>query len=204
MSRTSLLSGPAKCSLEAHERAERRVIMARIFTNRKSGFIQRSGQMRRETLWISIVRAETTLAASATAAITRNLNAAALALRPFTIVRTRGRLLVMSDQVAASESYVGSIGYSVVSDQAIAVGVTAVPTPATDLASDKFFVLESWPGRAILNGTSWFMDATPQVFDSKAMRKVEEGSDIAFVSEAGIGGNGALVVDVGRLLVKLH
>ena len=69
-----------------------------------------------------------------------SLNAAALALRPFTIVRTRFLVSVVTDQVAADELVLGALGMAVVSDQAVAIGVTAVPTPITDMGSDLWFV----------------------------------------------------------------
>jgi len=40
--------------------------------------------------------------------------------------------------------------------------------------------------------------------DSKAMRKVAEGSDIAITLEAGLTGSGCVVQLMGRFLVKLH
>ena len=53
-------------------------------------------------------------------------------------------------------------------------------------------------------GTAISADNTPKKIDSKAMRKVDIGQDIALVVEAGIGGNGCVVETVGRMLVKLH
>ncbi len=178
--------------------------MARIFTNRKSGFIQRGGAMRRESLWIGVGRTQTTVAASATAALIGVFNAAALALRPFTIVRVRGVWLAHSDQSAASESFQGNLGYAIVSDQASAVGVTAVPTPATDLGSDMFFVHDMWPGLFDLVGSSHLSEIRPREYDSKAMRKVNDDQDLAITIEAGIGDQGCVIDNAARILVKLH
>ena len=63
----------------------------------------RGGRSVRETMWISLDETQTTLASANSAALILVLNAAGLALRPFTIIRTRGTLLVRSDQLAASE-----------------------------------------------------------------------------------------------------
>ena len=112
--------------------------------------------------------------------------------------------LVGSDQSAATELFMGNFGAAVVSDQAVAVGVTAVPTPATDRGSDLFFLLETWPGSVSLIGTSWSENHTPREIDSKAMRKVEGDQDIVFTAEAGLTGNGLTMQAVGRLLIKLH
>ena len=54
--------------------------------------------------------------------------------------------MVESDQSAATELFIGNLGLAVVSDQATAVGVTAVPTPATDRGSDLWFLIEEGPG----------------------------------------------------------
>jgi len=77
--------------------------MARIFTSRKSGFIQRAGRMRRETVWLFDTSGVIGLAAGANPVLVGSLNASALALRPFTIVRSRGFVYVGSDQEAADE-----------------------------------------------------------------------------------------------------
>ncbi len=178
--------------------------MARIPTSRKSGFVLRSGVMRRETVWFQFPFATVSLAASATAGLLYSLNAAALALEPFTIVRSRFRLRVISDQSAATETFIGNFGFAVVSDQATAIGITAVPTPATDQGSDLWFVLESWIGRFQLIGTDVTSNIADREMDSKAMRKVDIGQDVVGTAEAGIGGSGCVVSTVGRMLVKLH
>ena len=119
--------------------------MANIRTAGKSGFIMRSGGRKRETIWFGGAPFSAAVATTGVNLVT-SLNAAALALRPFTIVRTRGVLRFSSDQEAATESWGGSFGMAVVSDQASAVGVTAVPTPTTENSSDLWFVYEFAPG----------------------------------------------------------
>ncbi len=113
--------------------------MANIRSNRKSGFILRSGVMRRETLWLSVDATRTIVTAVGGTLVT-SYGAGALALRPFTIVRTRLLIFVQSDQAAAVEATFGAYGQAVVSDQVSAIGITAVPTPVTDLASDLWYV----------------------------------------------------------------
>jgi len=178
--------------------------VSNITVGRKSGFVRRGGVMRRETVWFQYPRASATLTASAQVAVMHSLNTAALALRPFTVVRTRGVWLCLSDQSAATEFYQGNFGYAVVSDQAIAIGVSAVPTPATDLGSDLWFVHEMWPGTFELVGTSITSEYRPREIDSKAMRKVDIGQDVVTVVEAGLGGTGCRIDFAGRQLVKLH
>ena len=178
--------------------------MARLSLNRKSGFIQRGGVMRRESLWIADPFTTTGLTASATAALVSSLSAGTLDLRPFTVVRTRGVWKTRSDQSAASETYIGNLGFCVVTDQAIAVGVSACPTPATEQFSDAWFMIEQWIGRFELVGTAIQENTVSRPFDSRAMRKVEDGFDIGILVEAGIGGSGCIVEQTGRMLLKLH
>ncbi len=180
--------------------------MANIIVRRKSGFIRRSGGMRRQSVWIPITPTDTTLAAASTAVLFAGLSTAALALRPFTIVRTRGIFWVRSDQLGASEDYMASLGAAVVSDQALAIGVTAVPTPETDRGSDLFFLYESAAqGITIFSsvGHSGFEGNFLQ-FDSRAMRKVNEDEDVAMSIETAPISAGAQVLKAGRMLLKLH
>ncbi len=160
--------------------------------------------MRRETLWGFLSTAETTLGGAPTAAVVNSLNAAGLALRPFTVVRVRGVLQVRSDQVASIETYGVDFGMAVVSDQAVAIGVTAVPTPLTDKGSDLWFVYEQMFGTQTGNANTGNVQQVgfSKEFDSRAMRKVEEGQDVIAVVENEI--NGVIVVSSGRFLIKLH
>ncbi len=162
---------------------------------------------RRETAWFSI----SPIAAVVTTGggtLMATLNAAADALRPFTIVRTHLEILFTSDQSIAAETFGAAIGFAVVSDQASAIGVTAIPTPITDLGSDLFFV------HKVLWGDFLFKDATGiqgnagQIYsvDSKAMRKINEDQDLVIVTESmgSVLGDGSVVSICGRFLVKLH
>ncbi len=181
--------------------------MANIRTARRSGFITRGGVNVRQTLWIGQKVAQANLAAASTAVFFGSFNAAALALRPFTIVRTRGVWHVQSDQAAADERYQLALGFSVITDQASAIGVTAVPTPATDVSSDAFFLYETIQGSYEFGaGVTAEMDSwgITKDFDSKAMRKVEEGFDLAAVAETFDTSAGAKLDVSFRLLVKLH
>ena len=99
----------------------------------------RGGVARRESSWFFFAPAQTTFTATG-GTLVYTFNAAALALRPFTIVRTHFYVAIESDQIVASEIEVGGWSMGVVTEQATAVGVSAVPTPITDLGSDEFFV----------------------------------------------------------------
>ena len=179
--------------------------MANVIVGRKSGFIQRSGRMRRETIWIGIVETNTVLAAASNVVLFGGLSAGGLALRPFTVVRTRLLLNVKSDQRAVSENYSAALGISVVTEQAQAAGVGSVPTPYAELDSDVFFFWEQVAGQISVTSDIGVLEAGHSRYgDSKAMRKVEDGQDLATTIEASAVSNGVTVFKAGRLLAKLH
>ncbi len=112
---------------------------------------------------------------------------------------------VHSDSVAASEFYDAAYGQAKISEQAAAIGVTAMPTPDLDVESDLWFVYERQMG------FEQFFDATGSTthgetfrFDSKAMRKVEDGEQLASVVEAGSLSLGFTFTVQFRQLIKLH
>ena len=168
-------------------------------------YIHRNLKSRRETLWIGGSESDDGIGAAA-AVLVAGFNAAALALRPFTIVRTRGVISVRSDQVSAGENQFVQYGMSVVSDQAFAIGVTAVPTPFTDQGSDLFFVHEMIANRfEFITGVGFYsVGNRAHYFDSKAMRKVNDDESLAVVKETTTASLGASVYDSFRMLVKLH
>jgi len=182
--------------------------MPNIYRSRKSGFVPRSGGRKRETQWLELPTISFVLAAANTPALLLALTTAEKALRPFTIIRTRGTFLTISDQTSATEYYDTAIGGCVVSDQAVAIGVTAVPTPTTDRASDLWFLYEETKGLFdFATGIGFQENMGPgsmQSFDSRAMRKVEEGQDVIIVGENSGESGGATTRLSGRMLIKLH
>ncbi len=158
-------------------------------------------RQRRLTTWFQFQPAEVTLAAASTGAILFSLNAAALALRPFTIVRSRFLWSIRSDQAAAIELQSVGLGMAVVSDEAATVGVTAVPTPITEMASSLWFVHDLQYSDES-NLTDRTRPQSVREVDSKAMRKVEVGQDIIIVLETSAVSSGAIVQVGGRLLIK--
>ncbi len=164
----------------------------------------RAGKTRRETMWLPGALASTTIAGVSTAVLVGSLNAAALALRPFTIVRVRGRLHMRSDQLIASENWGASYGLAVVSEQASAIGVTAIPTPDTDRGSDLFFVYEEYHGRLERTANGLLEGGFGWGFDSKAMRKVYDDQDLVTVVETSAIDSSCVLLDAFRFLIKLH
>ena len=159
---------------------------------------------KRLTSWFQFAPTDVTMTASGGTVIF-SLNAAALALRPFTVVRTRFEIQVGSDQAAAIEKQVVGVGIAVVSDQAAAIGVTAVPTPITDIGSDLWFMHQLVYGDES-SLTDRTRSSTRVSVDSKAMRKVDIGQDLVVVAEisTAAGDSGAIVIVGGRMLVKVN
>jgi len=72
----------------------------------------------------------------------------------------------------------------VVTNNALAVGITAVPGPVTDVADDGWFVYQPFLYETIeLTAVGSRLGNAPLMFDSKAKRRVGEGSVIALVVE---------------------
>ncbi len=174
--------------------------MARQFTRSRG----RLGSPRKTT-WFSIdVDSE---ANDGSASISHSMTAVELAKRPFTVIRTYLQVKLSSDQSAASETQVAGIGLCVVSDQAAAIGVTAVPTPLTDLESDLWFVHQVMMNEFLFATGVAFISGVGEQYsiDSKAMRKVNDDEQILIVQEgSNVVGNGLITVTGGRLLIKEH
>ncbi len=99
-----------------------------------------------------------------------------------TVRRTRGVMHMESDQVAAVENQLAAMGAVVISDLALAAGAASIPGPVTDSQDDGWFVwMPMLSSQSV--ATTFHANAIPWMFDSKAMRKVEEGFSIAFMVE---------------------
>ena len=160
----------------------------------------------RSTLWASQGVTITNLAVASTAVLILAPGALLQAYRPYTIIRTVGFFGIRTDQVSADESFDCAIGQCVVQDEAAAIGVTAVPTPFTDLDSDAWFQHQILMGRFDTLSQIGYqpnMLVSTQI-ESKAMRKVEEGQSQIVVVENSSLSLGVTVHHAGRFLIKLH
>ncbi len=173
------------------------------FRRARGGHAVISSRPRRLTEWLARDGQVASVAMSAnTVVLDATLDAAEKAKLPFTVVRTIGRLFVISDQAAGAEDQVGAIGALVVTDTASALGVTAIPDPVTDGDSDVWFLFKHFSGSSSGINTGrmgWGVD-----FDSRAMRKVQEGEDIAFVITNQSTSFGLRYWWQVRMLIKLH
>jgi len=167
----------------------------------RHGFGRPARRSGRKSVWLQFAFQSTTNVGNGSSIIF-SLNAAALALRPFTIVRSHFDFYLHSDQAAAAENQVALWGAAVVSDQAAAVGITAVPTPNTELGSSLWFAIRGMFANAT-NLTDVTNGGQKYSLDSKAMRKVEVGQDVVLVEE-NPSSSGYILRMVGRILVKTN
>jgi len=133
------------------------------------------------------------------------LNAAALALRPFTIVRTRILIHFNSDQTGAAEFTQAVYSEQVVTDSASAAGIASVPTPITEANADFHVYQPLFQKFIFISGVGVQQTGHEQTFmvDSKAMRKVGIDDDLVSVVELR-SATGAEISVEGRILIKLH
>ena len=156
-----------------------------------------------ETTWIGAGIAATAVAGSVKTQISV-LSAGALALRPFTVMRTRLTILFESDQIAVSERSAGGFGAIVVNDVASALGITAIPGPISD-DNSPWFVYQGMLSSLLFGDATGFIavGGIQYEIDSKAMRKVGSNEDINFIFENRTT-KGAIVSIEGRMLLKFH
>jgi len=164
------------------------------------------GSSRRSTSWLDIEPVFNAFS-SGLAAITHVMTAAELARRPFTVVRSFIHAHIVTDQTAADEEQFGAIGICIVSSQAAAIGVTAVPTPVIDAASD-LWLMHHWISASMTQASSIGFDAASgQAYElaSKAMRKCNDDQEIIIVAESSaVISEGFLLSEAGRILIKDH
>ena len=158
-------------------------------------------------MWIGAGVGSSTVNPS-TLTLLATLSGGALLLRPFTILRSRIVLYYRSDQIAATETPLGTFANIVVTDTAAALGVTALPNPSGIDGDPEASWFVHQPVNAMIKvstavgfvGSDFGIEYT---VDSKAMRKVGPDDDIAtlFDQQTGVG---AEITTSGRRLIQLH
>ncbi len=123
-----------------------------------------------------------------------------------TVVRIRGFVeLLINQMVAVTDGFTGALGIGIATTAAIGVGVTAVPTPITEVEWEGWL----WHQFFSLHATEIDSVNTAQVrqtfmIDSKAMRKLETQDAIYAAIEVTETGSSNMVVRLGsRMLLKL-
>jgi len=145
---------------------------------RRTGGFQRSSGGK--TDWARVVPINSVIVAAGTKAL---LNIIVLANPGImeTIRRTRGVLAVSSDQFGIFESMSGAVGMMVVNDLALAAGAASIPGPVTDQSDDGWFMWQPFVQMGDQNDSA--IGSVKYDFDSKAMRKVEDGFGVAVMVE---------------------
>ncbi len=160
----------------------------------------RRGSRRHNNAWLGLVSSgPTTLAAnSVVLAGTIVLSNSQI---DETVLRVVGGISIASDS-AAVEEQVGAVGLIVVSNAAIAIGVTAIPLPGTDADDDGWFchtLFQQTSSRAVEGG----QNSNMYNFSSKAKRVVEDGTGIAIVVQNGHATHGLNFTLQFRILTRI-
>ncbi len=166
----------------------------------------RQGQ-RRQTDWgASADITGTTALAAASVILDQSFTDASLNFtQPGTIIRTRGELWVKSDQLVATEEPFGAMGMVVVEDRARVAGAASLPFPIADAGSDSWFVHQFFQAGIAVSSAIGILDPWSRYsFDSKAMRKIEDGQAIVIMLENAHATHGAVFLLHFRILFKLH
>ncbi len=151
---------------------------------RFSGRTSRAPRIRASTDWVRIGNA----APTTVAALSKVLLAFVTPNLPnVTVRRTRGRIVVLSDQTATVESQLGAVGFVKVNDLALAAGAASIPGPVTDENDEGWYVWEPIIAVSAFTaggsaGGQWAAGAAFE-FDSKAMRKMPLGYNTAVMVE---------------------
>ena len=173
--------------------------MARPGFRRGSGAVR---SQRRLTQWFGSadISAPVSLAAGA-AVLDQSL---VFITEPITVIRTRGIITVSSDISTQSESPFGALGMAVVSEEALAIGVTAMPTPISNSSSDLFFLHQYFAAPQDSGSDIGFANISQTfAFDSKAMRKISPDENLVVTVENASGVHGLEFILQFRTLIKL-
>ena len=126
-----------------------------------------------------------------------------------TIVRIRGMMsLTLTVATAIGDGFVGASGICLVSDEATAIGATAVPGPISEADWDGWMWHQFWDVRAvtatIADGVNAHGASKVLEIDSKAMRKLPDGWTLIGVTEVVESGTASVEIQAKtRMLFKV-
>ena len=119
-----------------------------------------------------------------------------------TILRTVGVLSVVSDQAAAVEDQMGAFGMIIVTENARAIGVTAMPDPVTDAGDDGWFVYQSFAQKTNAGGAD---PSKTYMLNSKAKRIIQgTGVNIALMVKNAHATHGLQYAILIRILAQVR
>jgi len=156
---------------------------------------------RRQTTWIGPADQGYITIGAGAKVIIASFDPAANGMNKPTVVRTRGMVSV-NPVIAGDAQIVGAYGIGIVSDEAFAAGVAAVPGPINDADWGGWFVWRSFAfTQAQLDATGSLIQSVQMDVDSKAMRKMSTNETVVLVAESQAVG---FEISMGlRLLFKL-
>ncbi len=126
-----------------------------------------------------------------------------------TLVRIRGFIrVILTAAAAAGDGFFGAFGIGLVTDEAFAAGVTAVPLPLSDDGAELWMVHQYFDIRSVTatlsDGVNGFSVSKTFEIDSKAMRKEPVGMTLYGATEVTESGTAVIEVQAHtRTLVKL-
>ena len=165
----------------------------------RRGFVPRARKVVNYT-WTGFFTPTTVTVAPASKALIGTFTSPAGAQFDQTVVRTRARLLVTSNQTSVIEDQVGGLGLIKVTDIALGVGAASIPGPLTDIADDGWFVYQGIVSRGLLAG-----NANPMYdIDSQAQRIIPDGYGVAVMYENGNALDSVHLMLVIRLLSRFR
>ena len=121
-----------------------------------------------------------------------------------TVRRVLGRYWVQGDDVAAQEQQIGAIGGIVVMELAFSQGAASIPGPLTERQDDTWSLWEPFmqTNELVVGGGIGLNSSGPWNFDSKAMRKLPDGTIYVLMVENGHATFGMSVLMTASLLVS--
>ena len=156
------------------------------------------GSHKRLSTWIGLADQAYVAVASGGATIISST----VFVEPSTVVRTRGVVSIRTAATSADTSIVGAIGVCFVSEEVLAIGITAVPEPFSDADWGGWFVWRSFAYRFEFgDGTGFHFPGWEFEVDSKAMRKAGSNDAMIVVCESQVGA--LQVASPLRTLIKL-
>ena len=169
--------------------------MARARSNPRRFGSNRSARL---TEWSSLVDAASVVVATTGSSIVSSTSFE----DPGTLIRSRGLVTLELPSYAADALVFGAFGAGIVSAEALAVGITAVPHPYRDADWGGWMIWQAIGMRFEFNdATGTFLASWNYDVDSKAMRKVGPNEAWVFVAESQ---SGAFSIHESvRLLLKL-
>jgi len=171
-------------------------------------FVRRKATARRSKVWLGSQSTTALGLAPSTAAVFTIVDETQVETqgKP-TIARVRGTWNVWHDRAAASATSAMSVaaGITVVSTKSLAIGVTALPTPITNIEWPWLWWDSAVVGIDVGDATGFErIERNNRLIDSKAMRKVPPASTIVLIVEAGaalLGAPDARLAFVIRMLL---